>query len=131
MKVSVIVVFLVSLIIGSFLFFYPANNNQESTPAISTLEGVDLYGNSNNIFLDVRTLDEHKTISIPNSLIIPVQELESRVNELKKYKDQNIVVYCRSGNRSRTGTEILINNGYNAVNLSGGIINWTGPVSDK
>ena len=131
MKVSVIIVFLVFLIIGSFLFFYPANNNQESTPAISTLEGVDLYGNSNNIFLDVRTLDEHKTISIPNSLIIPVQELESRVNELKKYKDQNIVVYCRSGNRSRTGTEILINNGYNAVNLSGGIINWTGPVSDK
>jgi len=131
MKVSVIIVFLVLLIIGSFLFFYPANNNQESTPAISTLEGVDLYGNSNNIFLDVRTLDEHKTISIPNSLIIPVQELESRVNELKKYKDQNIVVYCRSGNRSRTGTEILINNGYNAVNLSGGIINWTGPVSDK
>ena len=131
MKVSVIIVFLVLLIIGIFLFFYPANNNQESTPAISTLEGVDLYGNSNNIFLDVRTLDEHKTISIPNSLIIPVQELESRVNELKKYKDQNIVVYCRSGNRSRTGTEILINNGYNAVNLSGGIINWTGPVSDK
>ena len=131
MKVSVIIVFLVLLIIGSFLFFYPANNNQESTPAISTLEGVDLYGNSNNIFLDVRTLDEHKTISIPNSLIIPVQELESRVNELKKYKDQNIVVYCRSGNRSRTGTEILINNGYNAVNLSGGIINWPGPVSDK
>ena len=131
MKVSVIIVFLVLLIIGSFLFFYPANNNQELTPAISTLEGVDLYGNSNNIFLDVRTLDEHKTISIPNSLIIPVQELESRVNELKKYKDQNIVVYCRSGNRSRTGTEILINNGYNAVNLSGGIINWTGPVSDK
>ena len=131
MKVSVIIVFLVLLIIGSFLFFYPANNNQESTPAISTAEGVDFYGNSNNIFLDVRTLDEHKTISIPNSLIIPVQELESRVNELKKYKDQNIVVYCRSGNRSRTGTEILINNGYNAVNLSGGIINWTGPVSDK
>ena len=131
MKVSVIIVFLVLLIIGSFLFFYPANNNQESTPAISTLEGVDLYGNSNNIFLDVRTLDEHKTISIPNSLIIPVQELESRVNELKKYKDQNIVVYCRSGNRSRTGTEILINNGYNSVNLSGGIINWPGPVSDK
>ena len=131
MKVSVIIVFLVFLIIGSFLFFSPANNTQESTPAISTLEGVDFYGNSNNIFLDVRTLDEHKTISIPNSLIIPVQELESRVNELKKYKDQNIVVYCRSGNRSRTGTEILINNGYNAVNLSGGIINWTGPVSDK
>ena len=49
----------------------------------------------------------------------------------RKYKDQNIVVYCRSGNRSRTGTEILINNGYNAVNLSGGIINWTGPVLGK
>ena len=131
MKVSLIIVFLVFLIIGSFLFFSPAKNTQESTPAISTLEGVDLYGNSNNIFLDVRTLDEHKTISIPNSLIIPVQELESRVNELKKYKNQNIVVYCRSGNRSRTGTEILINNGYNAVNLSGGIINWTGPVLGK
>ena len=90
-----------------------------------------LHEDNNSVILDVRTLDEHKTISIPNSLIIPVQELESRVNELKKYKDQNIVVYCRSGNRSRTGTEILINNGYNAVNLSGGIINWTGPVSGK
>ena len=131
MKVSVIIIFVILLIAGSFIFFYPSNDNQESTPAISTLEGVDLYGNPDHIFLDVRTLDEHKTISIPNSLIIPVQELESRVNELKKYKDQNIIVYCRSGNRSRTGTEILINNGYNAVNLSGGIINWTGPVSGK
>ena len=131
MKVSVIIIFVILLIAGSFIFFYPSNDNQESTPAISTLEGVDLYGNPDHIFLDVRTLDEHKTISIPNSLIIPVQELEPRVNELKKYKDQNIIVYCRSGNRSRTGTEILINNGYNAVNLSGGIINWTGPVSGK
>ena len=72
MKVSVIIVFLVLLIIGSFLFFYPANNNQESTPAISTLEGVDLYGNSNNIFLD----DEiQKMINAINSNEIPASAL--------------------------------------------------------
>ena len=47
-------------------------------------------------------------------ILIPVQELESRIFELEKYKeDKKIIVYCRSGNRSQTGRLILSQNGFN------------------
>ena len=70
-------------------------------------------------------------IPIPNSPNIPVQELENRIDELKIYQNKNIIVYCRSGNRSKTGTEILNNNGCNAVNLIGGMKQWKGPKISK
>ena len=95
---------------------------------LESAKGVDLYGDDEYVFLDVRTLNEHRAKAIPNSPVIPVQELESRVNELNKYKDKKIVVYCRSGNRSKRGTDILINHGFDAVNLEGGMNKWQGAV---
>ena len=72
----------------------------------------------------MRTGEEHQIKSIPNSINIPIQELGERLIELDKYDDKMMVVYCRSGNRSAKGTKILLNNGFDAVNLLGGMINW-------
>jgi len=60
--------------------------------------------------------------------VIPINELASRISELEKYKDQNIIVYCQSGSRSNKGTILLNKNGFNAVNLTGGLHQWNGPV---
>ena len=49
--------------------------------------------------------------------------------EKEKYK--NIIVYCRSGNRSKTATKILIENDFKAVNLIGGIKEWNGPIASE
>lgn len=72
----------------------------------------------------MRTREEHQIKSIPNSIHIPLQELRERLIELEEYDDKMMVVYCRSGNRSAKGTKILLNNGFDAVNLLGGMINW-------
>jgi rhodanese-related sulfurtransferase len=105
--------------------------NKSVIPEISSIEGEKLLSNPNYYFLDVRTITEHEAIRIPNTNVIPVQELASRLNEIKKFKDKKIVVYCRSGNRSGKGTAILNNAGFDAVNLIGGMNQWQGQVEKK
>ena len=57
--------------------------------------------------------------------MIPVGELESRLGEISDYKDKPVLVYCRSGNRSVTASNVLIDNGFTEVhNLLGGIGAW-------
>lgn len=77
------------------------------------------------IILDVRRSDERDYQHIPNSLHIPLQELEQRVGELEPFKDKEIVVYCRSGNRSAHACMYLKMMGFkNPMNLRGGLIAW-------
>ena len=107
------------------------NHQVIHTLEIEGEDAIRYIENENYLFLDVRTVQEHNEIAIPNSPNIPVQELENRIDELKIYQNKNIIVYCRSGNRSKTGTEILNNNGFNAVNLIGGMKQWKGPKISK
>ena len=106
-------------------------SNSETGPTLSSHQGEKLLSNHNYIFIDVRTKQEHDTDHIPNSTHIPVESLESRIDEIEKYKEKKIVVYCRSGNRSSKGTKILIKYGFEAMNLSGGMLQWKGPVDNN
>ncbi len=74
-------------------------------------------------FLDVRSAEEWAQIHIANSTLIPLDELKNRLGELPK--DQDIVVVCLSGKRSKEGMTILQQSGFNrAVCMSGGISAW-------
>ena len=79
----------------------------------------------NIVLLDVRTPQERKQGSIKGSFHIPLAELKSKDLELKKFKDAEIICYCRTGNRSLTAASKLKKMGFNASNLSGGIIRWS------
>lgn len=73
--------------------------------------------------LDVRQPDEWEQAHIPGATLIPLGELGSRLNEVPK--DQEVLVYCRSGNRSQEGRDILLAAGYqNVTSMSGGINDW-------
>jgi rhodanese-related sulfurtransferase len=73
--------------------------------------------------LDVRKQEEYDEGHIIGSTLIPVQELEARLNELPRNK--KILVYCRSGNRSVTASETLVKNGFAQIfNMKGGITEW-------
>lgn len=73
--------------------------------------------------LDVRQLDEWAAGHIPGATLIPLGELASRVAEVPR--DRDIVVVCRSGNRSAQGRDILLGAGYATVtSMAGGMNDW-------
>jgi rhodanese-related sulfurtransferase len=78
------------------------------------------------VLLDVRTPAEFHspTGHLDKAILIPIQELEERVGELKAYKGRTVVVYCRTGHRSTAGTSILRDHGFTAYNMEGGITRW-------
>ncbi len=77
--------------------------------------------------LDVRTPLEHAAQTIQGSQLIPLQELGYRMQELPK--DEEIVVYCRVGNRSAYASALLARQGYKVKNLEGGIALWNAAVN--
>ena len=84
--------------------------------------------NENYIILDVRTLEEYNQGHIPNAICIPNETIdESVVNKLPD-KNQMILVYCRSGNRSQQAAEKLKKLGYTNLIEFGGIIDWKGEI---
>ena len=78
---------------------------------------------SNLVILDVRTAEEltGELGAIPGIIHIPVQELDRRANELDKYKDKEIKIICRSGNRSGKACTLLKEKGFKTVNVAGGM----------
>ncbi|MEN8189214.1 MAG: rhodanese-like domain-containing protein [Thermodesulfobacteriota bacterium] len=75
--------------------------------------------------LDVRTENEYKQQHIPGAILIPVKELMGRFEELNA--DEAVLVYCRSGVRSKAAAQILLGEGFKEVyNMSGGIVAWQG-----
>lgn len=90
------------------------------------------------VFLDVRTpaefngTAEAKFGAIKNAINIPIQELESRMNELEKYKDKEIVVYCSHSRRSPRASYMLTQKGYKHVtNMLGGMSAWKDLVKEN
>ena len=76
------------------------------------------------ILLDTRTQEEYDQSHIPGALLIPHTEIAERAEEALPDKDQLILVYCRSGNRSKQASEILAELGYTNVKEFGGINTW-------
>ena len=76
------------------------------------------------ILLDTRTREEYDQSHIPGALTIPHTEIAQRAEEELPDKDQVILVYCRSGNRSKQASEILAELGYTNVKEFGGINTW-------
>ncbi|MCO6466459.1 MAG: rhodanese-like domain-containing protein [Bradyrhizobiaceae bacterium] len=75
--------------------------------------------------LDVRRQEEWDEFHIDNAIHIPLHDLEDRWEELSEHKDHEIVVYCRSGNRSSQACMFLQIVGFtNPVNMRGGILTW-------
>lgn len=78
----------------------------------------------NIILLDVRTPQEYKEIHIPNSFLLPLDNVKAEAESKLKDKDATIFVYCRSGGRSAAASGILVGLGYTNVYNIGGIMTW-------
>ena len=79
---------------------------------------------SGYIIIDARTQEEYDQGHIPGAIMIPEYEIVDRAENELPDKDQLILVYCRSGRRSKIAAEELVKLGYTNVKEFGGIIDW-------
>ena len=79
---------------------------------------------SGYIIIDARTQEEYDEGYIPGAILIPEYEIADRAEKELSDKDQLILVYCRSGRRSKIAAEELVKLGYTNVKEFGGIIDW-------
>ncbi len=114
------------LILGSYLLIMIVRKFMiiKSLTHYSAPEVRDKLKGGNILLLDVRTDMERRSQSIKGSLHIPSGQLRSRISELEKYKNKEIVCYCRSGNRSVNSASLLKKHGFNSANMKGGIVTW-------
>ena len=114
--------FLLLFIVSSAVSCQSNEANDDFNMTVSDLKEV-MKTDTNLVILDVRTpqelVGEHGQIE--GVINIPVQVLSQRVNEMEEYKDKNIAVICRSGNRSVMATKIMQAKGYKAKNVLGGM----------
>ncbi len=106
-----------------------SENSENDYIQITQSEAAELMKTENGyIILDVRTQEEFRQGHIPNAICIPNESITNKEIPQLPDKDQLILVYCRSGNRSKTASQKLANIGYTNVREFGGINNWTGEI---
>ena len=114
------------ILFSAVIFIGCAQTDEENVITVEQLrEKMDT--DSNLILLDVRNpyeLEDKSLGHIDGVLNIPLPELEKRLGELDEFKDKDIAVICRSGRRSGTATDLLVKNGFNAVNVLGGMVQY-------
>lgn len=92
---------------------------------VTASEAAELLKNINPFILDVRTPDEYEQLHIKGTHLIPVQELQKRLDELESQKHDDIFVYCATGNRSTVAAKILTDAGFKRIyNLRYGVYDW-------
>ena len=97
------------------------NSYEQITPAKAKeiMDSQDGY-----IILDVRTQEEFDEAHIEGAILIPDYEITDKAESVLKDKNQLILVYCRSGRRSKLAASDLVSLGYTNVKEFGGIIDW-------
>lgn len=122
---------IISLSLFGFTSCQEENNNQESTTALITYEQITpeeakkiMDTQKAYVIIDARTEAEFAEGHIEGAILIPEYEIEQKAEQEIPDKDTLILVYCRSGRRSKIAAEALINLGYTNVKEFGGIIDW-------
>ena len=120
---------LILLILAAVLLTACGQANQNSQEAaymnISAQEAKQIMDTQEGyIILDTRAQYEYDESHIPGAIVIPHDAIEEKAEQLLPKKDQLILVYCRSGRRSKLAAEALVKLGYTNIKEFGGIIDW-------
>lgn len=92
---------------------------------ITAAEAKDIMDREQDyILLDVRTREEYDEGHIPGALLLPDYEIEARAEQELPDKDRMLLIYCRSGRRSKLAAHTLAELGYTSIYEFGGIIDW-------
>lgn len=137
MKEKVIYVCIAVLLVVLFLVVYLNRDNtkfhgRKNTYQTITYQDFEKLKKEDNVILvDVRSFLEYQTGHIENAKNVSLDKIMDHSNQLEKLfpdKTANYVIYCRSGNRSKMASEMLLQNGYEYVYDLGGIEDYHGPI---
>ena len=110
----------------------PAADTEKSSPAfrqISQGEAKEMMAKDDgHVVVDVRRQDEYDAGHIPGAILVPNESIGCDSPEALPDYDQIILVYCRTGNRSKQAAQKLASMGYTNIYEFGGITTWTGDV---
>ena len=120
---------IVLLILTILLLTACGQQNQDTQEAvymnITAQEAKELMDTQTGyIILDTRTQEEYDQGHIPGAILIPYDEVLEKAEGILTEKDQLILVYCRSGRRSKIAADDLVKLGYTNIREFGGIIDW-------
>jgi len=119
--------------IAVFVVFFFISCVAQDFPSVSAEESYKMRTDKDSIvFVDVRTEGEFNGPlgHIEDAILLPLHRLEEDISTLDDYKNYEVIVYCRSGNRSQGATRFLRKNGFDAKNMLGGIKVWN-KIKDK
>lgn len=125
MKFLSLTVLAILIGIGVFSLFNQSSNNVEEITTTELKE--QMKTDQTAVYIDVREVDEFEDGHVEGMKNMPLSSFTETYSELPK--DKEIVIMCRSGNRSMQAAEYLVQQGYkNVINVSGGMLAWDGPV---
>lgn len=125
-KVAIPVLLALALVLTGVTNFAPKTTGYRQ---VTTEEAVNIMQTEENyVILDVRTAQEFASGHIPGAVLLPNETIGTEDIPLLPDKDQLILVYCRSGNRSKQAAEKLAQLGYTNIVEFGGINSWTGEI---
>ena len=114
-----------SLIILVSLFFLVGCSSNTEDKVVDYMEAKEKIINESAILLDVRTEEEYNEKHIEGAVLLPIDDInEESINLITEDKDNVIIVYCKSGNRSNQALNLLENLGYTEVYDLGAMSNW-------
>lgn len=125
-KIAIPVLLVLALVLTGVTNFAPKATGYRQ---VTTEEAVNIMQTEENyVILDVRTAQEFASGHIPGAVLLPNETIGTEDIPLLPDKDQLILVYCRSGNRSKQAAEKLAQLGYTNIVEFGGINSWTGEI---
>ncbi len=122
---TVQIVFYLALAVVVGWFVYQQFSSVAGLRELDNASFAEELKNKQHILIDVRESSEVASGYIPGAVHIPLGQLKDRLQEVPR--DRSVMLYCRSGNRSRQAANILLKEGYSDVtHLKGGILGWMG-----
>lgn len=121
-KFTCVVIVLVTVLLTGCAQGYRTISQDEAKKIISSEEDF--------ILLDVRTQVEYEKKHIPNAVLLPIDEIRKGNVSVLPDKNQKILVYCWTGRRAEDSAAMLVEMGYKNVLNFGGLVDWTGAVTN-
>ncbi len=110
---------------AAFLIALFMDNSKRSGKAVSPAEATLMINKENALVLDIRDKKDFSAGHLANAMNIPFTSLASRLDELNAHKERPVILVCKTGQTVSVAGKMLREKGFNAVRMSGGMMEWT------